>query len=497
MNKNIKSTRKYSYGFILINVLVFGVIAIIVTSALVNWGATMLKSTRQLTSKEQALQIAEAGIDYYRWHLAHASNDYKDGNATTTNGPFVHNFEDKDGNIIGQYALTITPPITGSTLIKIISKGTVVSDSTVSRTIQVSLAIPSFAKYAVVANDIMNFGAGTEVFGPIHSNGGIHFDGLAHNVITSALTKYIDTDQSSSWYQFGVYTSLNPSELNNDSTPPSVVPSRPDVFLAGRQFPVAVVDFTGITTDLSSMKANAISGGKYFAGSGAQGYHIILRTNDTFDIYKVNSLKSAPNNCSNSQSETGWGTWSINTTGGAQTFIANYPIPANGIIFVEDHVWVDGQINSARVTIAAGKFPDSSSTWKYIIVNDNLIYTNYDGQDTIALIAQGNVITGLYNDPNADGNLRIDAALMAQNDHAGRYYYSSSCGSTYKENTLTLFGMIGTNKRYGFAWGNSSSITSGFQTRSIIYDSNLLYAPPPSFPLTSNQYSTLSWQELK
>lgn len=494
MIKNTKN-KKVS-GFILINVLVFGVIAIVVTSALVNWGATMLKATRQLSSREQAMQIAEAGIDYYRWHLAHASSDYKDGNATTTNGPFIHDFEDKDGNVIGQYALTITPPITGSTLIKIKSKGTVVSDPSVSRTIQVSLAIPSFAKFAVVANDNMNFGSGTEVFGPIHSNGGIHFDGLAHNVITSAKDKYIDTDQSSTWNQFGVYTTLSPSELNTDTTPPATAPTRPDVFIAGRQFPVAVVDFAGITTDLSSMKANAISGGNYFAASGAQGYHIILKVNDTFDIYKVNSLKSAPGSCTNAQGETGWGTWSINTTGGSQTLVGNYPLPANGIIFVEDHVWVDGKINTARVTIAAGKFPDSSSTWKNITVNDDLLYTNFDGQDAIALIAQGDINTGLYNDSDGDEKLTIDAALMAQNGRVGRYYYSSSCGSTYLESTLTLYGMIGTNKRYGFAWGSSSSVSSGFQTRIITYDSNLLYAPPPSFPLTSNQYSTLSWGEI-
>ncbi len=495
--KNLKMNTKIK-GFILVNVLVFGVIAMIVTSALVMWGASMLKNTLQLSAREQAMQIAEAGIDYYRWHLAHASNDYKDGNATTTNGPFVHDFEDKDGVVIGQFALTITPPSVGSTLIKIQSKGTVVSNPSIHRTIQVSLAIPSFAKFAVVANDIMNFGVGTEVFGPIHSNNGIHFSGLAHNVITSALTKYIDTDQSSSWYQFGVYTSTSPDELNQDSTPPSVVPSRPDVFIAGRQFPVAVVDFTGITTDLSTMKANAISGGKYFAASGAQGYHIVLKTNDTFDIYKVNSLRAAPGSCSNTQSETNWGTWSINSVSGVlqQTLVANYPLPANGIIFVEDHLWVDGKVNSARVTIAAGKFPDSSATWKNIIVNDDLLYTNYDGQDSVALIAQGDITTGLYNDFNGDESMRIDAALMAQNGRAGRYYYSSSCGSTYLENTLTLYGMIGTNKRYGFAWGNGSSISSGFQIRNIIYDSNLLYAPPPSFPLTSNQYTTLSWGEI-
>ncbi|MDQ5893346.1 MAG: hypothetical protein QG640_358, partial [Patescibacteria group bacterium] len=33
--------------------------------------------------------------------------------------------------------------------------------------------------------------------------------------------------------------------------------------------------------------------------------------------------------------------------------------------------------------------------------------------------------------------------------------------------------------------------------RNIIYDGNLLYAPPPSFPLTSDQYTTLSWEEIR
>lgn len=493
MMKNFLTKQR---GIILVNVLVFGVIVVIVATALVNWGGTMLKDARQLSAREQALQIAEAGIDYYRWHLAHAATDYKDGYATTTNGPFIHDFKDKDGNVLGQFALTITPPITGSTLVKIKSKGTVVDYPTVSRTLQVTLAIPSFAKYAVVANDIMRFGEGTEVYGPVHSNKGIRFDGIAHNLITSAKEKYIDPDNGShnpAWYQFGVYTTKSPSELNTDTTPPSTVPSRPDVFMAGRQFPFAVVDFLGITTELSAMKANAISGGRYFAPSGAQGYRIVLKTNDTFDLYKVNSIRSAPNNCTNSQNQTNWGTWSINTTGSSQTFIQNYAIPANGIVFVEDNVWVEGQINVARITIAAGKFPDSPSTWKDIIINTNLKYTNYDGQDSVALIAQGNITTGLY----SDDDFRVDAALMAQNGRVGRFYYDNDCKANgtnwYARNSITLYGMIGSNDRYGFAYTDGT----GYDIRNIIYDSNLLYAPPPSFPLTSNQYSILSWEEIK
>lgn len=468
-------------GFILINVLVFSVIAIIVTTSLTNWAAVMLKDSRQLNYREQAFHIAEAGIDYYRWHLSHASTDYKDGTGTTTNGPFIHDFKDKDDNVIGRFDLTITPPPTGSTLIKIRSKGTVLADPNISRTIQVSLAIPSFAKYAVVANDVMRFGAGTEVFGPIHSNDGIRFDGLAHNLISSSKDKYVDPDNGAAW-RFGVYTTDNPA----DPSPPAAVPNRSDVFMAGRQFPVATVDFLGITTDLATMKANAISNGKYFAASGAQGYHIILKNDDTFDIYKVISLRAAPNGCNNSQNQTGWGTWSPNN----ENFIQNVPFPSNGIIFVEDHVWVSGIVRTGRITIAAGKFPDAVATRKDIIVNNDLLYTTYDGQDAIALIAQGNVTTGLY----SEDSLRIDAALIAQNGRVGRFYYSgASCGANASRSDITLFGMIGTKSRYGFAYTDNT----GYLTRNIIYDSNLLYAPPPSFPLTSNQYSILSWEEVR
>ncbi len=468
-------------GLILVNVLVFSVIVITVTSALINWGATMLKQTRQIDASEQAFQIAEAGVDYYRWHLAHDSMDYTDGIATSSTGPFIHDFKDKNDNTIGQFWLTITPPPIGSTVVKIKSKGTVLSNPDVSRTIAVTMAIPSLAKYSVAANDVMRFGAGTEVFGPIHSNDGIRFDGVAHNLITSAKDKYIDPDNGSS-YRFGVYTTDSPT----DPSPPATVPNRPDVFMAGRQFPVPAFDFLGMTTDLSDMKSDAQSSGRYFAASGGEGYRIVLKTDDTFDIYRVNSMTNPSNGCRNdNMGQAGWDTWSVN----GQTFLQNYAIPANGIIFVEDHVWVQGQINTARVTIAAGRFPDNPSTRKDITVNNDLLYTNYDGQDTIALVAQGNINTGL----SSEDDLRIDAAIIAQNGRAGRFYYSWRCGTGYDRAVLTLYGMIASNKRYGFAYTNGT----GYDIRNIIYDQNLLYAPPPNFPLTSDQYTTISWDEVR
>jgi type II secretory pathway pseudopilin PulG len=177
-------------GNILLTVLIFGAIAATVLTGLASWGVTMLKSIRTVAQREQAFQIAEAGADYYQWHLAQYPNDYKDG--TATSGPYVHNFFDKDGNILGTYSLVVTPPLSGSTVVKIESTGKLAS-STISKKIRKTLAIPSLAKFAVVANDSLRFGEGTEVFGPIHSNGGIRFDGIAHNLITSAMATYTDS----------------------------------------------------------------------------------------------------------------------------------------------------------------------------------------------------------------------------------------------------------------------------------------------------------------
>ena len=502
---------KYStqQGIVLVNVLIFATIAITVTTSLVNWGASVLKSTRLVDAREQALQMAEAGVEYYRWHLAHAPTDYQDG--TGAAGPYVHDVKDSDGDIVGQYSLVITPPQIGSTIVRIRSTGTVTAAPGVSRTIQTTLAIPSLAKFAVVANAAMRFGEGTEVFGPIHANGGVRFDGLAHNIVTSGLTSYDDPDHNESGadkLEFGVHTHVTapPGSGVVDTyrpaeTPPVSIPSRPDVFIAGRLFPVPTFDFNGLTADLSSLKAQATTSGSYFAASGVQGYRIVLNTNDTFTIYRVNSLVSLTgSSCtsnSTATSQAGWGSWSINTQSAA---IGTYNFPANGVIFVEDNLWVEGSINTARLTIAAGVFPDNVGTRKSITINNNLTYTNYDGQDVIALIAQNNINAGY----NSLATLRIDAALIAQNGRAGRYYYASSCGGNYGRTTLTLYGMIASNQRYGFAYTGSSyncggsltDVGSGYCTRNIIYDSNLLYGPPPSFPLTSSQYTTISWEEL-
>ena len=58
---------------------------------------------------------------------------------------------------------------------------------------------------------------------------------------------------------------------------------------------------------------------------------------------------------------------------------------------------------------------------------------------------------------------------------------------------VVLAGIIGTNQRYGFAYTDGT----GYDTRTITYDTNLLYAPPPNFPLASDKYQIILWEELE
>lgn len=485
-------------GQLSVQVLLYGAIVIIALTGFLTWTDSMITSVYRESDRAQALSIAEAGIDYYRWHLAHAPQDFQDG--TGHAGPYVHNYYDKAGTLVGTYTLDITPPTSGSTIVTIVSTGRLAGDSDVEKAIKVRMGIPSFAKYAAVLNANVRFGQGTEVFGEIHSNGGVRFDGIAHNLVTSSQDQYDDPDHSGQ-KEFGVHTHVNIPPLvgvtdtvRTLESPPEAVADRSDVFLVGRAMSVPAVDFAGITSNLSQMKIDAMAGGFYRPTSTTLlGYEIIFKTNKTFDLHLVNSLMSPPSNCSNQADQDGWGTWSINT----KTLLGNYPMPANNLIFIEDNVWVSGQIDGSRVTVASARFPDTAATRTSITVNNNLLYSKYDGTDVIALIAQKNINIGLM---SAD-TIRIDSALMAQNGRVGRYYYQgpttsptrSNCSPNHVRSSITLYGMLGSNQRYGFAYTDGT----GYGTRNLVYDSNLLYGPPPSFPLTADAYKIVSWDEIK
>lgn len=451
------------------------VVAILLTSIL-QYISSQLRFGFNRVEKERAFQIAEAGIYFYRWYLAHElagktaqqiRNFWEDTSPYPygVNTNYEADFFDPGGGAIGKYRISTVKPENGSTIVEVTSTGWTYKNTNVIRTVKVRFRRPSWSEYIVLANDNMRFGSGTTVNGKIHSNRGIRFDGLANNVVSSAMDKYDDPDHGGG-NEFGVHTHVNPV----DPLPPAAVPSRPDVFVAGRQFPVPAIDFNGVASDLAFMKSEAQAGnGIYFDNSncGASpnlGRHIILRADGNMTVRKVRNYNTT--------------TKSITSEGCG----ADYAIPDNGVVFVENNVWAEGTINDKHVTITAANLSAGPQADMHIGMN-NIRYTNYDGRDIIGLVAQRNMLVVR----DSQSFLTIDAALVAQSGYVRREYYSAA----YNKNTITINGSMATNVRYGFAYTDGT----GYQNRNLNFDNNLLYFPPSYFP-TGTDYAIDLWEEI-
>ena len=446
-------------GAILIMTLVFVSIFVIVAGGILTLVNQQRKLSYQRKSRAQALQIAEAGVNYYRWHLAHAIEDYADDSGETgcnPCGPYTHEYYDPSSGLLGYFDLEITPPdpeYPGSTIVKIKSTGWTTKYPDTKRHVAVRLGRPSLARYTTIVNDSISYGTGSETFGPVHSNTGVRFDGIAHNIVTAGEERYL---YSGSWRD-GVWTSQ---------------PDESEVFLAGKEFPVTKVDFPGFTQNLGTM---ALQTEILLEPSGYAGYHIQLQADNTFR-YRI--VESTTSNCNGE------------ITGGISSYYGDWTtatIPNNGLVFIQDNVWVDGQIDGSRVTIVAAEEPYDTGNAD-IFLNNDVLYTNKDGGDVIGLIAQRNVIIGLY----SEDNLEIDAILIAKNGRRYRPDYGSTweCGPTTVRNQFTLYGST-----ISYLSPYMSSGGSGYLNRDYIYDPNTLYAPPPFLP-TTGEYDFILWEEV-
>src|SRR3989338_3354825 len=122
MNKNKLRYVNIHSCSMLIFVMIFGSIAFtIIILGVSGYALFEHRASTKLYLRDMSLHIAEAGVNYYRWHLAHNPTDYTDG--TGQPGPYIHEYKDKDGNAIGSFSLAIDPPPAGTTIVTVRSTG--------------------------------------------------------------------------------------------------------------------------------------------------------------------------------------------------------------------------------------------------------------------------------------------------------------------------------------------------------------------------------------
>lgn len=510
----IKKINTIKSGTALVYALVIMSATSVILISLMQYIVSQIKFGYNRVEKEEALQIAEAGMYYYRWYLAHETSGktaqqiqtFWDG---TPLGTDLGNAYQADYESRGTYEISVTKPSAGSTSVLVESTGWTNKEPGIKRTVRVRFRRPSWSEYIFLSNSFMNFGDQAEVFGKVHSNGGIRFDGLAHNVISSLLARFDDTTYGGNRQEFGVHTTVNPADGAAPAYPwpAGTVPNRPDIFEAGREFPVPEVSFNGVVTDLANMKSQAQAGhGNYFNGAG-EGRRIILKTDGTFDActavdqndntHAIQGYNGIISDASGSYSGTNGNVCTTNhcCSGSACPLIQNsrpsrgrcvsassYSIVDNGVIFVENNAWVEGSVSNKKVTVVAAKLSGGGSDADiYIgISNNDIRLASYDCNNILGLVAQRDV-TVLNDCPT---NFIIDAALLAQTGRVG------IVGGMAGKQSLTFNGAIASYLQPFFQNGGS-----GFSDRTYNFNNNLLYCPPPYFP-TGTEYSIDLWEEL-
>jgi len=465
MNPN---KEKSEIGSITILVLVLGLSAGIIIGGLVLLAATQFTLTRRATIREQALAIAEAGIHYYRWHMSHDPSDYTDG--TGQPGPYIHEYADPQGNVIGSFSLLVTPPASGSTFFTITSTGWHNDLPMIKRTIEARYGIPSLAKFAFLHNSNVWFGQGMTIQGPVFSNGGIRQDGVNTSTLSTTKDSYtcgVETGCEIPEVKPGIWGNGGPSQLWN--------------------FPATGVDFNSIIIDFNIMKTAAQSSGLYLGPSGKQGYHVRFNADGSFSVHIVETTDFYK----------GWsfdyGCQNLYQKITNETFLGTYQVANSSVIFFEDQVWVEGTLNG-QTTLIAARFPIDSFQ-KDIWIPDNLVYLDRSGTHRLGLIAQRDIIFT----KDVPDDFEVDGALLAQSSRILRHHYNySTCkqGNPANKNSLTIYGSVISNliSYWNFSGGGSQQPTSGFVKRDIIYDPNLYISPPPYFP-SSGDLELIEWNE--
>lgn len=456
---------KNKRGSISILVLVFGVVFSLTIGGLVLTAATQYTSAIRTEAYEKSLMVAQAGAEYYRWHLAHDPRDFTD--ATSSPPPYVHSMSDPYGNTEGMFSLTITPPASGSSIVTISSTGWMNDHPEIKRTVKARYGIPSLAKYSFLHNANVWFGSGITVHGKVMSNGGIRMDGINDSAVQS----------TKSTYTCGSETGCSPTQ------------TKPGVWGAGGpsalwQFPVPQVDFNSLVIDFSTLKTAALANGKYLGPSGGSyGYHVTFTADGNYTIKKINSANnlrgwSVENGCENLYQQIT-----------SETTLGTYSIATKPVVFLEDHVFVDGVVNG-KATLTAARFPIDLNNMNVWIPN-NLTYIAKDGHSSLGVFAQNNIYFGL----NVPTNFEVNAALLAQKGRIIRHHYRYSGCSNYSNavrSTFIFYGSVISNQKS--YWNFGTGPVSGFVTRDFTYDNNLFFDPPPYFP-SQGEYQFISWEE--
>ena len=107
----IKKSQQLRRGSALVYALIIMSAVLIVLVAIVQFITANIKYSLQIRSREQAFQIAEAGVEFYRWYLAHNVEGktasqiqafWSGGTAYGVGSAYEADYSDTSGGVVGR-----------------------------------------------------------------------------------------------------------------------------------------------------------------------------------------------------------------------------------------------------------------------------------------------------------------------------------------------------------------------------------------------------------
>lgn len=464
-------SKRTEKGYLILSALIFSSVLLTIIVSLI--GLVTVQS-RLVTAKlhdQKAGHIAEAGLEYYKWYLAHNPGDFTHG--TGGPGPYEFIYYDTTGEAIGEYHITVeTNQLCGqTTTARIVSVGFPYENSSITRQISARYARPTVADYSYIVNSNAYLDENYTFSGLYHTNSGVHMNADHQSQVSSSLTD---------WECGNAYGCAPTSTVDGVYTSGTLADS------ALFRYPVPTINFGAITQTLNDIKTLAQSQGIYIGPTAAnrQGYHLVFLPDGRMELRRVNGKENEPSGYA-------WGFY-LNVVKNSQ-LLETYDIPADcPVIFVEDQIWVEGTING-KVTLGVADLVNAGVD-QSMIINNNLLYANADSR--LLAVVERDVIVGL----EVPDDTVLNGVFVAGNGQFRRNETNSelpaSWASYAQRNSLTINGSIMSNGPVITKWQDGTgAFISGFNYNYHNYDRSFAIDPPPLLPHTSDNYQFFEWRD--
>ncbi len=423
--------------------------------------------TTRYSGRNRAMQLADAGLNEYMYQLSEDYRFYSTNPSLEPAAPLTD----------GTWVVTATPP-DDDELLTLTSTGTL--NNGMSRTITATVKFPNFVDYCVFVIEDYSVGSGFTFDGKVYVQGWLNM-ATGSNITGLAMSSR------------GFKRDNNTLTLTNNRLAAGTAP-----YSGGARKLLSPLTMDSVTNDLAAIAASATAGGIYLPPYTTAKYGTIPAATSTKHYTARQGYRLTFSGATvrveavvSEQQENG--ALTISTTAPLASGF-NVPIPANGIIYVDGPVWVQGTY-SQKVTVAVPSPYD-------IIVPDDLLCSSTSPRATCGLVSGGDVAFPHWYDSMPE-DLYVQAAMLSQNGFVNldrprggtsTYYYPQywKYASSYASNKKNSINLIGSRAMDNMGAG----LAQGFVIRNSEPDPRLYDDPPPMYPnVQGEELKVMSWSE--